>query len=118
MSADITEKRSKARVKQELIVKLKTQGETKQVCMIDLSLGGIKIGGNGLVLAVGSLVEITFVLGRESEIFRGKVERQDGLSHIKRLGIDANTYYIRISESRFPEFVRTKFSYLHAKHIA
>ena len=113
MSAEVMEKRSKARVKRELIIKLKTGEETKQVYMIDLSHGGIKIGGSGLVLAVGSLVEITIVLGRESEVFRGQVERQDGLSRIKRLGIDANTFYIRISERRFPEFVKNKFSYLH-----
>jgi len=53
MATNGQEKRNKARVKQELVLKLKVGEETKQVYMIDLSLGGIKIGGDHLILNEG-----------------------------------------------------------------
>jgi hypothetical protein len=105
------EKRGKARVQRELVVKLKVGEETKQVYMIDLSLGGIKIGGPNLLLAVGQMVEVMIVLGRETEVFTGRVERQDGLSRIRRIGRDGNTFFIRIKNAHFPDFVKSKFTY-------
>jgi PilZ domain len=118
MATNGQEKRNKARVKQELVLKLKVGEETKQVYMIDLSLGGIKIGGDRLILNEGQLVEITIVLGRESELFHGKVERQDGLHRIKRISTDANSFFIRIIDTHFPEFVKSKFSYNYHNRVA
>jgi hypothetical protein len=118
MVENMPEKRKKVRVKRELVLKLKVGEETKQVYMIDLSLGGIKIGGERLYIAMGQLVEITIVLGRESEVFHGKVERLDGLYRIKRIGRDASTFFVRITDAHFPEFVKSKFSYNYNNRVA
>lgn len=110
------EKRSKMRVNRELVIKLKSGEETMQVYMIDLSAGGIKVGGVRLLLAVGDQVEITFMLGRDTEVFNGKVDRQDGMYHIKRIGRTGNSFYIRIDDARFPQFMKSKFT--AAKRVA
>jgi len=103
------EKRTKGRVKRELVVKVKVGQETKQVYMIDISPGGMKVGGVLLKLTIGEQVEVSIIQGSETITFAGIVRRQDGTYHINRIGREGKTFFIQISDTRFSEFVNGKF---------
>jgi hypothetical protein len=103
------EKRAKGRTNREVVVKLKIGQETKQVYMIDISNGGLKVGGVLLKLSLGAQVEVSIALGTDAAFFPGIVARQDGAHHINRIGRDGNTFFIRIEDNQFAEFVKVKF---------
>ncbi len=105
MTSQGIEKRKSGRVKRELAVRVRTRQETKQVYTIDLSPGGVKIGGALLKLPLGEQVEVLMEKAGETIPFSGRVSREDGLHHLNRIGRDANSFFIRIADVRFPAFV-------------
>jgi hypothetical protein len=100
------EKRTQGRVKREYILDIKIGNDTKKIYSIDLSEGGIKVGGAMLMLKPGEQVELTVEKDGEKYSFRGQVARNDGSQRINRIGRDANAFFIRILDERFPEFVK------------
>jgi hypothetical protein len=107
MSTYGQEKRKQGRVKREYMVDIKVGDDIKKIYSIDLSAGGVKVGGAMLTLKQGELVDITVDRGGEKFSFRGQVERYDGSQRINRIGADANAFFIKILDERFPEFVKS-----------
>jgi c-di-GMP-binding flagellar brake protein YcgR len=101
------ERRRQARVKRELKVEIKTGTQVMQLYSIDLSAGGIKIGGASLKLTPGEQIELVIEKSGEKFTVRGQVMRDDGIHHINRIGRDGNAYFVRILDERFAEFVKT-----------
>jgi hypothetical protein len=99
------EKRTKGRVKREYLLDIKIGNESKKVYSIDLSEGGVKVGGAMLMLKPGEQVEISVDKDGKKFTFRGQVARNDGSQRINRIGREANAFFIRILDERFPEFV-------------
>lgn len=102
-------KRRRGRAKRELTVEIKTGTETKQVYTIDLSLGGMKVGGAVLQLQVGEPVEVIVKNAGVKLSFPGQVEREDGLCLLNRIGRNVSTYFIRIIDERFAQFVSSNY---------
>lgn len=100
------EKRTQGRVKREYLVDIKIGNDVKKIYSIDLSEGGVKIGGAMLMLKPGEQVELSMEKDGEKLTFRGQVDRDDGSQRINRIGRDANAYFVRILDERFPEFVK------------
>ena len=88
------------------MVDIKVGNEVKKIYSIDLSMGGVKVGGKMLMLKPGEQVDLTLDKGGEKVTFRGQVERNDGCQRINRIGGDANAFFVRILDERFPEFVK------------
>jgi hypothetical protein len=105
MSTYGQEKRKQGRVKREYLVDIKVGDEIKKIYSIDLSAGGVKVGGAMLTLKPGEQVEISVERGGVKFDFRGQVVRDDGSQRINRIDCDANAFFIRILDERFPEFV-------------
>lgn len=101
------EKRQQGRVKREFIIDIKIGDVTKKIYSIDLSAGGVKVGGAMLMLKPGEQVELTVDKEGNKYTFRGQVLRTDGSQRINRIGRDANTFFVRILDERFAEFVKT-----------
>jgi hypothetical protein len=101
------EKRGQGRVKREYMLDIKVGNEIRKIYSIDLSAGGVKVGGAMLMLKPGEKVEISVERGGEKFTFQGQVARNDGSQRINRIGCDANIYYIRILDERFSEFVKS-----------
>jgi len=89
------------------MVDVKIGNESKKIYSIDLSEGGIKVGGAMLMLKSGDQVDLSLEKDGGKFTFRGQVERNDGNQRINRIGCDANVFFIRILDERFPEFVKT-----------
>ncbi len=102
-------RRHAARVSRELKIDLKTGDSMKQIYSLDFSMGGIKIGGFKLSLSIGEQVELAMEQGGKKVFFPGRVARVDGMQHIKRIGLDGNTFFVRITNGNFPEFVQNAF---------
>jgi hypothetical protein len=100
------EKRTKGRVKREYLLDIKIGNESKKVYSIDLSEGGVKVGGAMLMLKPGEQVEISVDKDGQKFTFRGQVARNDGSQRINRIGREANAFFVRILDERFPEFVK------------
>jgi len=109
MTPYVIDKRSGRRVKREIAVQVKTKIDTKRVFTIDFSQGGVKIGGALLKLPLGEPVDLLVTNGGENILFSGRVEREDGLYHISRIGRDANTFFIHIVDADFREFVTSNY---------
>ncbi len=101
------DRRRHERVKRELKVEIKTGTETMQIYSIDLSAGGVKVGGALLKLTLSEQIELAIEKDGEKFTFRGRVERDDGSQRINRIGRDGNAFFIRILDDRFAEFVKT-----------
>jgi hypothetical protein len=101
------EKRNQGRVKREYMLDIKIGNEIRKIYSIDLSAGGVKVGGAMLMLKPGEKVEISVDKGGEKFTFQGLVARNDGSQRINRIGCDANIYFIRILDERFSEFVKS-----------
>jgi len=101
------EKRKQGRVKREYMVEIKVGNEIKKIYSIDLSEGGVKVGGTMLMLKPGEEVDISVDRGGEKFTFRGQVARNDGSQRINRIGCDANVFFIRIVDEHFAEFVKS-----------
>ena len=106
MTISGSEKRRQARIKRELRVEVKTGTQTMQIYSVDLSEGGIKVGGAMLKLTPGEQVELAIEKDSEKFTFNGQVARDDGIHHITRIGRDGNAYFVRILDERFSEFVK------------
>ena len=102
-------KRNNGRTKREMMVGVKTGTEMKQVYTIDLSHVGVKVGAANLQLPLGAQVELVLEKGGEKIPFSGRIARQDGLCYINRIGRDANAFFIKIFDNRFPEFLRINY---------
>ncbi len=100
------EKRTQGRVKREYLVDIRIGNEIKRIYSIDLSDGGIKVGGAMLMLKSGEQVELSLEKDGEKFTFRGQVARNDGSQRINRIGREANAFFVRILDERFPEFVK------------
>ena len=103
-------KRDQGRVRRELRLELRIGNDTKQVYTIDLSQGGVKLGGQMLRLTVGENIEFSLDAGGKRYSFSGTVARNDGSQRINRIGRDANSFFVRVSDKQFPEFVKGNFS--------
>jgi hypothetical protein len=103
-------KRDTGRVKRELRLELRTGNSTKQVYTIDLSPGGVKLGAQMLQLAVGERVELSLDIGGKRHFFSGTVARDDGAQRINRIGRDANSFFIKVTDDTFPSFVKSSFN--------
>jgi hypothetical protein len=101
------EQRKQGRTKREYNIDIKIGNETKKIYSIDLSEGGVKVGGAMLMLKPGEQVELSMDKDGGKLTFRGQVARDDGSQRINRIGRDANAYFIRILDERFSEFVKT-----------
>lgn len=101
------EKRKQGRVKREYMIDIRIGNEFKKIYSIDLSAGGVKVGGALLMMKPGEQVELSVDKDGERLTFRGQVERNDGSQRINRIGREANIYFIRILDERFIEFVKT-----------
>lgn len=102
-------KRRKGRAKREIVVEIKARSETKQVYTIDLSQGGVKVGGTVLQLQVGEPVEVIVKNGGDKLSFPGQVAREDGIYFLNRISRNVSTFFIRITDERFPEFVNNNY---------
>ena len=100
------EQRTQGRVKREYLVDIKIGNETKKIYSIDLSEGGVKVGGAMLMLKPGEQIELSMEKDGEKFTFRGQVARNDGSQRINRIGREANAFFIRILDERFSEFVK------------
>ena len=98
-------KTRKGRAKRELTVEIKTRTETKQVYTIDLSQGGVKVGGAVLQLQVGEPLEVIVKTGGEKLSFPGHVARADGLYFLNRISRNVSSFFVRITDERFVKFV-------------
>ncbi len=111
MGSCVNEKRTRGRMQRELAISVKTSKETKQVYTIDLSHGGVKVGGALLRLPLGEQVEVLMEKAGEKIPFVGRVAREDGIYHLNRIGRDANAFFIRIDDTRFSEFVSSNYHF-------
>lgn len=89
------------------MVDIKVGNENKKIYLIDFSEGGVKVGGAMLILKPGEQVGFSVEKDGVKYTFCGQVERNDGSRRINRIGCDANVFFIRILDERFPEFVKT-----------
>lgn len=106
MSSYNNEKRIKRRMKQELVVGVRTKmGLINVAYTIDLSRSGVKVGSPLLLLSLGEQVELVIDKQGEKYPFSGRVEREDGNYYINRISRSVNTFFIRIDDDRFPKFV-------------
>lgn len=103
-------RRSQGRAKRELNVVIRSPKETKTVYTVDFSRGGVKVGAAMLRLSLGEPVEFVMDSKGSKVSFLGRVTRDDGLERINRIGRDANTFFIRIGDTKFAEFVHGNFS--------
>jgi len=101
------EKRKQGRVKREYMGEIKIGNEVNKIYSIDLSEGGVKVGGAMLMLKPGEEVGISVDRGGEKFTFRGHVARNDGSQRINRISCDANVFFIRILDEHFVEFVKS-----------
>jgi hypothetical protein len=90
-------------------VGIKTKTEAREAYTIDLSVGGIRVGGALLNLPLGEQVELTMAKGGEKIPFSGRVSREDGMYHLNRIGRDVITFFIRITDVKFSEFVSSNY---------
>lgn len=103
-------KRFNGRMKREIVVGIRTRTEAREVYTIDLSVGGMRVGGALLKLPLGEQVELTVVKGGEKIPFSGRVAREDGMYHLNRIGRDVVAFFIRITDVRFSEFVSSNYN--------
>jgi len=112
MITDYDVKRSGQRIKNELIVGVKTtktNSESKLAYTVDLSRGGMKIASPMLFLSVGEQLEVIVTRAGEKVVFSGDVKRKDGIHFIDRIRRSGNAYFIGIEDSEFHKFVADNF---------
>jgi PilZ domain len=102
-------KRINGRMKREIVVGIKTKTEAREAYTIDLSVGGIRVGGALLNLPLGEQVELTMAKGGEKIPFSGRVAREDGMYHLNRIGRDVIAFFIRVTDGKFSEFVSSNY---------
>jgi hypothetical protein len=99
------EKRYKRRMKQELVVGVRTKmGLVHAAYTIDLSRSGVKIGSPLLMLSPGDRVELIIDTQGRKYPFSGQVERTDGHYYINRIHRSVNAFFIKIDDERFSTF--------------
>jgi hypothetical protein len=103
-------KRNNGRMKREIVVGIRTKTEAREVYTIDLSAGGIRVGGALLRLPLGEQVELTMPKGEEKIPFSGQVAREDGMYHLNRIGRDVMAFFIRIPDASFSEFMSSNYN--------
>jgi hypothetical protein len=96
-------------MKREIDVGIKTKTESRDAYTIDLSVGGMRVGGALLKLPLGEQVELMVAKGGEKIPFTGQVAREDGMYHLNRIGRDVVAFFIRISDARFSEFLSSNY---------
>ena len=102
------ERRRQPREKKEFKVDIKTGKQTILAYSIDFSVGGIKVGGAGLKLVPGEQVELSIEKDGAKFTFPGRVQRDDGIQRINRIGRDGNAFFVRIVDERLAEFVKAQ----------
>jgi PilZ domain len=103
-------KRSHGRAKREFTVQIKVANVVKQVYTIDFSTEGVKVGGPTLTLILGEQIELIIEQSKNKFSFFGQVTRQDGLERINRIGREGNVFFIKITDEKFVEFVKSNFN--------
>jgi hypothetical protein len=92
-------------MKQEFVVGVRTRNGLNVAYTVDVSRGGIKIGSPLLLLPLGGHVELLIDKRGEKHPFLGRVEREDGNYYIDRISRSVNTFFIKVDDARFSEFV-------------
>jgi hypothetical protein len=103
MSLYKDDKRIRPRIKQELVVGVRTERGINVAYTIDVSRGGVKVGSP--LLPLGGQVELLIDERGEKYPFSGRVVREDGTYYIDRISRSVNTFFIRIDDLRFSNFL-------------
>ena len=103
MSSYKDDKRIRPRIKQELEVGVRTESGSYVAYTIDVSRGGVKVGSP--LLPLGGQVELVIDERGGKYPFPGRVIREDGTHYIDRIRRRVNTFFIRIDDSRFSNFL-------------
>jgi hypothetical protein len=103
MSSYKDDKRIIPRIKQELVVGVRTERGINVAYTIDVSRGGVKVGSP--LLPLGEQVELVIDERGGKYPFSGRVTREDGTYYIDRISRSVNTFFIRIDDLRFSNFL-------------
>jgi hypothetical protein len=98
------DKRIRRRIKQQLVVGVRTMTGLNVAYTIDVSRGGVKVG-SPLLLPLGEQVELVIDKQGEKFPFQGQVAREDGSYYINRIKRSVNSFFIRIDDERFSNFM-------------
>lgn len=104
------ERRTTGRLMREFVVEIKNGNGKQKIYSLDFSPDGMKVGAPQLRLAVGEHVEIFLDKNGNTWSFQGLVVRQDATRQIRRVGRDANTFFVKIDDEKFAAFVKQNFS--------
>ena len=105
MSSPENDKRTKNRIKLEVVVGVKTGDRLSMAYTIDVSNGGIKLGSPLLHLSLGGQVELVIDKRGEKYPFSGRVARGDGSHYFDRINRSGNAFFISIDDARYSEFI-------------
>jgi hypothetical protein len=105
-------RKSGGRQKRELEVAIMVAGKNMgKAYSLDLSPGGFKVAGIGLMLALREQINFSLMAPVEKYGGEGIVLRKDGRQGITRIGGRlGNAYFIKVDEQKFREFVEVKFN--------
>jgi len=103
MSSYKDDKRIRPRIKQELEVGVRTESGSYVAYTIDVSRGGVKVGSP--LLPLGVQVELVIDERGGKHPFSGRVVREDGTYYVDHLSRYINSFFIRIDDSQFPNFL-------------
>jgi hypothetical protein len=104
------ERRTTGRLMREFVVEIRGGKGLQKIYSLDFSSDGMKVGAPQLRLAVGEQIEIFLDSNGTKMSFLGQVARQDCTRQIRRVGRDANTFFVKIADDTFTEFVKKNFS--------
>jgi len=109
MNSLANDKRTGLRLKQECVVGVKTDAETRVAYLINVSRGGVKVGIPARSFHAETPVELVIEKRGEWLLFKGRVVRDDGTHYIDRIRCTANAVFIKIDDVRFSSFVNDHF---------
>src|SRR5271169_1130648 len=105
MIAYENDKRIRRRVKQQFVVGVRTLRGLNIAYTIDVSRGGVKVGSPLSLLPLGEQVELVIDKQGEKYPFSGQVAREDGSYYINRIGRSVNSFFIKIDDEQFSNFM-------------
>jgi len=105
MSTYENDKRIRRRIKQQFVVGVRTERGLNIAYTIDVSRDGVKVGSPLPLLPLGGKVELVIDKQGEKYPFSGRIVREDGNYYINRISRSVSSFFIRIDDVQFPEFV-------------
>jgi hypothetical protein len=103
------DKRVRPRIRQEIVVGVRTEKGINMAYTFDISTGGVKLGSPQLFLPLGGQVEIVVDRQGEKHLFSGCVLRADGSHYINRISRSANAFFVRIDDEQYSKFMNDHF---------